>query len=317
MIYPNRSTTLLLHLSLPWAQQPQAETGSCYIDNVRYVNPPTPNAEIFHIAVNNISNQRVATSLTWNVVVAGRLPCGLPRSDQYIQLQTDVETLGWGVQIYTNNTPAGANPEIYGQRPLPARSGQIPPGWLIRQPQTTRLCLWLGACAGTAVTPVAAEPTPAEPNNNGLNGHPTDPNAFQWLYMEDAATPSISANGTSAFFNGDPFITVKNNYGNHYAQGPETNPYVAAQFGAQDSAELHLPWRPISDWPSVSPTKPPRPHFPIPLAGCRPPCGCGGDASPREPGMIQYEAWNIGERVTPYTNSSTTLVGPRSIAGGY
>jgi len=204
--------------------------GTCYFDNVRVVNPPAPNAELFHVAVNNISDQKPVTNLTWSPVTP---QSGWVRSNQYLQLDTDVETLGWGVQIYTNNTAAGASPQFR----TTVQSGQIgsnPAGLVNTQATSQTIPMAWSIKAGTQ-TALAAAPPAAEPNNNGQNGHTTDPNAFQWLYMEDAATPAIPANGTSAFSNGDPFITVKNNYGNHYAQGPETIPYVPTQFGAQDS----------------------------------------------------------------------------------
>src|SRR5438477_4328341 len=54
-------------------------------------------AEFFDVAIKNINNQHPASNLTWNGVA---LPTGWARSDQYIELQTDVETFGWGVQIY-------------------------------------------------------------------------------------------------------------------------------------------------------------------------------------------------------------------------
>ena len=197
--------------------------GTCYFDNVRVVNPPAPNAALFNATIRNIADGSQTGSISW--------PSGQTswaRANQYIDLEVDdPDDLQWGVQIYTNNTASTAIPKY-------VVSGSSNPAGLVNPsyPSMTLPLAW-SIKAGTQ-TALAAEPTAAEPNNNGLNGHPTDPNAFQWMYMEDARTPAIPASGTSAFSNGDPFITVRNNYGNHFVQGPESNPYVATQFGAQD-----------------------------------------------------------------------------------
>ena len=136
-------------------------------------------------------------------------------------------------QIYTNNTASTANPK-FSTTVQSGKVGSNPAGMVdVQAPSQTLPLAWsikAGAQAPTAVTPTAAEP-----NNNGLNGNPTDPNAFQWLYMEDSATPAIPASGTGTFSNGDPFITVKNNSRIHYAQGPGNEPLYPAQLGATDS----------------------------------------------------------------------------------
>src|SRR5581483_4450060 len=67
----------------------------------------------------------------------------------------------------------------------------------------------------------AAPPAAADP------GNAADANSFQWLYLEDKATPAIASENTTAFANNDPFVVVKNNLGIHFGQKP-------TDFGAEN-----------------------------------------------------------------------------------
>src|SRR5258708_10844430 len=80
---------------------------TCYIDNVRYVNPPVPETSFFTATVKNVSDgSNAAGGITWT---SGISPTGWARANQYIELQVDNMDFNstntsfqqWGVQIYT------------------------------------------------------------------------------------------------------------------------------------------------------------------------------------------------------------------------
>jgi len=195
------------------------QPGMCYFDDIRFVNPPAPGAEMFNVALKNISDQSPATQLSWNSPVALN---GWSVSNQYIELQVDAESEGWGVQMYTDNTGT-----LIPANPTYIVSGSSNPAGMVEvaDPHYTVPLAW-SVKAGTQ-TPTAAAPVAAEPNNNGgkCAAANTDPNSFQWLYMQDVQTPAVSSLCQNGFQNGDPFSVVQNNQGIHFGQSP-------TQFGA-------------------------------------------------------------------------------------
>jgi len=190
-----------------------------YIDDVRYVD--SKGTPVFNVAIKNVSNQQPASVLTWS----GGLTANWVRADQYLELAVDpYNNQTWGVQIYTDNKGSGANPTF--STTIPAgKSGSNPAGLVDMQKTSATLPLAWSIKAGTQ-TAIAAEPATAEPNDNGQNGNPTDPHAFQWLYMEDAQTPAIPSENTNQFQNGNSFVTVQDNAGIHFGQSD-------FEFGAQ------------------------------------------------------------------------------------
>ena len=177
--------------------------GTCYIDDIRFVNPPAPDASIFDVAVKNISDQSSAGSMTWP---AGIPATGWAASNQYIELQLDDPSdLSWGVQIYTTNTSAGASPKYTGA------ASTNPAGLVDAANPASVIPLAWSIKAGTQA-PTAVAPAATDPNNS------SDPNSFQWLFMKDAATPSIPAQNTTVFMPGEIPVTMKNNQGIHFGQ---------------------------------------------------------------------------------------------------
>jgi hypothetical protein len=197
------------------------QPGTCYVDDVRYVNPPAPGADIFNVAVKNISDQSPAPQLTWS---APDPALGWARSNQYIELQVDSVSEGWGVQIYTVNTDAAANPQYI------VSGSSNPAGMIDTSDGHFTIPLAWSVKAGTQA-PSAVAPHVAEPNNNGgscaPSGNPDPNNAYQWLYMQDAQTPSVPYLCQDGFQYGNAFSLIRNNQGIHYGQ-------KSTEFGAQD-----------------------------------------------------------------------------------
>jgi hypothetical protein len=147
----------------------------------------TPTIAIISAVIKNISNNATATSIGWTNTAAG-----WQVSDQYVDLNTNINTKSGGVQYYTDNTNAAASPKytavISSVTPTPA--GLVDPTGTQKLPTA-----WLAST--TTVT--------------GLG--PTDPNAntgqsFLWFFHEDKAQVAVPSANAAAFNNGDAFVTV-------------------------------------------------------------------------------------------------------------
>jgi hypothetical protein len=197
-----------------------------YIDSVRYVrnlDGTAPSAMIFDVSLNNISDGQSAGSIDWTGAV--NLPTGWVRANQYIQMNIDMPVSPWGVQIYTDNTNGTGNTQFTGNT-----SSTNPAGLVDTTDQVGTLPVAWSVKVSSPGYSTPFAPIAAEPNDNGLNGNPTDPNAFQWLYMKDAQTKNIP-NTSTIFVPGDPFMQVQNNLGIHYVQGITLD---STDFGAQN-----------------------------------------------------------------------------------
>jgi hypothetical protein len=156
------------------------------------------------LAIKNISNNTAATAISWTAA-AGQ---GWTLANQYVQLNTTLSTSGSGVQTYTNNAVAGANPRYTG---LISSYTQTPAG-LVSESTTTQ------------VIPTAWEVTASTAGVNGAVDPGTgsiSPNSYAWFYHEDHSQVAVPSSNAGAFTNADPFITVVG-AGNqiHYGQGP-------------------------------------------------------------------------------------------------
>jgi hypothetical protein len=188
---------------------------SFHIDDVQYVTSDI-SANYFNVALMNSSDNSTATQVTWTGAVAGS---SWALADQYIQLTVDSDLTSWGVQIYTDNTASDANPAYTG-----TVSSTTPGGGLV------------DASATGVVLPVAWEivavtsPTlnAQEPNSCPGNGL-----GCLWSYMTDYATFS---QGNPSVYNGAPYVTLRNNYGIHYAQGGAAND--PSHFGAANPPNI-------------------------------------------------------------------------------
>jgi len=159
-----------------------------YADFVRFTSSST--VPIFDITLKNISNNATTTQIVWSTSTVV-LPQGWTRADQYIQLDLDPDTLGWGLQIYTDNKASDANPSY---------SGSGDPSGLIDSSDNTKTL----SMAWT-IHSVLAPATGADPNNT------SDPNSFQWIFFKDR--------GTAGFSDGDSYIAVKENLGIQFGVG--------------------------------------------------------------------------------------------------
>jgi hypothetical protein len=166
-----------------------------YIDDVRYVDTTT--FPIFNVKLCNIGDAgcvATPTQITWTGAAAGN---GWAMANQYIQLTVDPDAAAWGVQIYTDNTAVDANPKFTSNVPS-GQPGSNPAGLVNTTAPSQTLSMGWTIIAST-VTMVTA---PADPNVVG-----------DWFYFQDKATPSIPSLNTSAFVNGEEYVTIKNNVG--------------------------------------------------------------------------------------------------------
>ena len=160
------------------------------------------------VTIKKMSTNAIVSEVAWS---SATLPNNWVTADSYLQLDSTITAPTGGIQIYTDNVnsvPAytgainATSPSPEGLVDNTVTSNLLPLAWSIKE-----------AVVGST------GPVSAEPNNNGLNGRPTDPNAFQWLYMEDKSQVANNQ-GASNFVNADPSLTVQNVNGIHVAQSP-------------------------------------------------------------------------------------------------
>jgi len=169
--------------------------------------------------IRNIADNKSASAITWTGAVAG---ASWVRADQYLELDLNAGQNAWGIQIYTDNTAADANPKFASTIPS-GQPGSNPAGMI-------------GQCNPSFVLPLAwsiqpdttTPPAAGDPQTNTV-----------WFSIEDKLTPDISVQKTTHFTNGAPYVLVKNNQGIQISQGSfvsvlnTTNPlYLEANFNA-------------------------------------------------------------------------------------
>jgi hypothetical protein len=180
-----------------------------YTDFVRWTSSST--ISMVNITLKNISNNAVASTITWNSGANNNPPPGWALANQYIQVDLDPDAASWGLQIYTDNKAADASPKY---------TGSSDPAGLVDSTDTTKALPMAWSVTDTTTTVPNGFVAPVPPANNPNGG---DPNSFQWLFMKDR--------GTSGFTDGfvsNPYSTVVDNTGIHHASGD-------TQFGAANS----------------------------------------------------------------------------------
>lgn len=198
----------------------------------------------------NTNNTAAGTTINWTGALPGG---GWKIADQMIRLNWNVTDAGGGIQVYTDNKNAAANPMFVDPTPgTPAvppatatagNNQDSNPAGLLLVPTTgvnSSVALPLAwSIKDTAKTVGGTDPAtgiqPADPNNGLLTG---PANKWQWLYMLDKNTPYIDRNGdgdlgdTTATVNPDtaafpnptgPFVQMIKGPGSvtgiHFAQG--------------------------------------------------------------------------------------------------
>jgi hypothetical protein len=177
-------------------------SGTFDVDNVHYMTPTSPVR--FDVSVRNRSDNSVAPAITFSGAQAG---AGWFVADQYVRVETSPDRTSWGIQIYTDNMAPDANP-TFTPATAAGQPGSNPAGLIDTVNRSKRLPMAWSIKGSTITAPSAANPTSETPDS------------FQWLYMLDRQTPAIALENTTAFTDGHPFATVKNNVGIRYGQAP-------------------------------------------------------------------------------------------------
>jgi len=173
------------------------------------------------VALRNISDNSAVAELSWSDVTPGPSGTGWKHANQYIEVTNTYNRTGWGIQIYTNNCVLEANPRFYIANPTdvnPAglvatddRKSVLPLAWRIMGERTTKEHLGIREVSD-----------PAAPNKHHLQStdFPETTVYYPWVWMKDARTPAISELYTTAFVNGEDYVTIWNENGVHHAEGP-------------------------------------------------------------------------------------------------
>ncbi len=163
-------------------------------------NPMQP-LPLFDVAVKNVSNNVVASTITWSVNVPARWTL----ASQYIQVRTQgINTRNWGVQIYTDNTNVALTPHY--QVAAPGDAGD-PAGLLetLSGETTTHykvLVAWR-VVDSTGPTPGIGRPYDVNLGNENVNSP-------SWFYFQDRAT--------AGFTDGMDYARIKSYQGLHTDQ---------------------------------------------------------------------------------------------------
>lgn len=138
---------------------------------------------------------------------------GWQKPQEVIRITWDVTDTNGGVQIYSNNTLATAVPQFVDPTPGETSNPDSNPAGLLLgtsgQSSDTLPVAW------SIKGDVGQEPDTADPNDTG------DPNSFQWLFLQDKETPSITwgpGDTTDAFTDGAPYSTIIKLNSIHFGQ---------------------------------------------------------------------------------------------------
>jgi len=157
-------------------------------------------------SIKNRTTNAAATNLSWTGVTAGS---GWTLANEYIQLDTTItSSLPSGIQIYTDNTAAAANPKYTG---VISANTPTPAGLVASANTTQKLPTAWRAIKELGVVTAAADPSAGAGDS------------FAWLFHKDKAQVAVPSLNATAFVNGEDFITVYKNGANggvHFAQGP-------------------------------------------------------------------------------------------------
>ncbi len=171
--------------------------GTVIIDNVRIVS--NQNARVFDVT---------GPDITWNPSPGD----AWVRSSNFLTLDVDPNTdTSWGVQIYTDNTGAAASPRFTSPVTV-GQPGSNPAGLVdMATPNKALPLAWSIQPLGAPIPAAAVPATPLGPS---------------WLYVKDRATPNIPSQNTTAFQDGQAYVTMVGNRGIHFSGGD-------TEFGAE------------------------------------------------------------------------------------
>jgi len=160
----------------------------------------TPTVAINAVTIKNIVGGATVGSLSWTGAAPG---AGFQVANQYIQLDTTINTLDGGVQIYTDNTNASANPRY---SVTPSSTTPTPAGLIMVGDTTQKL-----PTAWRASTYTLTSVNPIDPN--AKSGE-----SYLWFFHEDKAQVAVWSSSSTSFGlttlgagsagGGDPYVTV-------------------------------------------------------------------------------------------------------------
>lgn len=160
------------------------------------------------VALKEVSDDSSATELSWTGVTPGVTEW--KAADQYIEVTNTYNRTGWGIQIYTDNLPSGTTE--YNPAGLVATDDEksvLPLAWRI-----------MGDATSYANLGILEVEDPVEPDEHHLESTTEASGYYPWLWMKDVSTPEIPELYTTAFVNGEDYVTVWNANGVHHAEGP-------------------------------------------------------------------------------------------------
>jgi hypothetical protein len=159
-----------------------------------------PTVAINAATIKNIVGNGQVGALSWTGAAPGG---GFLVADQYIQLDSNINTVNGGIQIYTDNTNAAANPRY---SVTPSSTTPTPAGLIMVGDTTQKL-----PTAWRASTYTLTSVNPIDPN--AKSGE-----SYLWFFHEDKAQVAVWTSSATSFGltiggqgsagGGDPYVTV-------------------------------------------------------------------------------------------------------------
>ncbi|MHB9154845.1 MAG: hypothetical protein ACYC5N_04020 [Endomicrobiales bacterium] len=179
-----------------WMASPPGYARTYYIDNVNWVKPALDMTPLL-LTPRTIGTNFPSASIVWSGVQLG--VTGWKNTNQYVECTLKYSTATWGIQIYTDNKAATANPRYTG-------TGSA--GGLVDGADTTKalpMC-WRIVDVTTTTYTIA---------NTADYAHLYSPDIgdgfYPWMYIKDKSDPD--------FVNSADYITAWDLRGIHYGEG--------------------------------------------------------------------------------------------------
>jgi hypothetical protein len=167
----------------------------------------------FQVSIHNRLDDAATNYISWTPPV---LPYGWVAADQYLRIDCEPNLSSWGIQIYTDNKAADAAPYRYTGIANPVGLVGYRAGVPAVSSTTLSICWRL--TDGTTNSLTIVQGGDNKLYSSQLGGVTSAYPCFLW--MKDFSTPAIPATNTTAFVNGEDYVTLKDALrGGQHAEG--------------------------------------------------------------------------------------------------
>jgi hypothetical protein len=212
------------------------------------------------VALKNIADGTAATTIGWTGVLLGD---GWKKSGQYVEVTYAANQIGWGVQVYTDNLNASANPKYAGD---PTTNPAQQPAGLIGASNKYLTCPMAILVNDTALTDaqleVPVQSNPADPGSyftsgyNKVVGGTPDNREIVWFFLkdingtvwEDADSDGVidageikkSFNKPTGYPGADDYATIMSTMGASSGWSSTVSPYLMQRVASTSPIDVYF-----------------------------------------------------------------------------